>query len=178
MRDMKLTIIFGLFFICAFAGMAFGQGPASVESKKVEMKKIEKMAGQWKGSGWIQQGPNRETFTGGETVQMKVDGLAMLVEGNFANPEGKVIHQTLAVLSCNDKMTGYNFATYLANGLTGVHDFKVVSDHFEWGFPIPNVGTVRYTIKVDEKSWFEIGEFSRDGTTWSKNFEMKLDRVK
>ena len=142
------------------------------------MKKIEKMVGHWKGSGWIQQGPKRETFTGGETVQMKLDGLAVLVEGNFANPEGKVIHQTLAVMSCNDRMTGYNFATYLANGLTGVHGFKVGGDHFEWGFPIPNVGTVRYTIKVDDKSWFEIGEFSRDGTTWSKNFEMKLDRVK
>ncbi len=157
---------------------ASGQEPINIDAKKAEMKKLEKMTGQWKGAGWIQQGPKRETFIGGETVQKKLDGLALLVEGNFSNPEGKVIHQTLAVLSCNDKMNGYAFATYLANGLTGIQDLQVFSDRFEWGFPIPNVGRVRYTIKVDETTWFEIGEFSRDGKTWSKNFEMKLERVK
>ncbi len=162
----------------AFVMSASAQVPVSVEAKKAEMKKLEMLAGQWKGSGWIQQGQTRETFTGTETVQKKLDGHTLLVEGSFKNPEGKPAHQTLAILSCNDKMTGYNFATYLANGITGIQDFKVVGDHFEWGFEIPNTGTVRYTIKADSDVWFEIGEFSRDGKSWFKNFEMKLDRVK
>ena len=174
---MKTFLLLSLVFVC-FAFIATAQPPDTTSAKKAEMKKIEKMAGQWKGSGWIQQGPKRETFTGTETVQKKLDGLAMLVEGSFTNPDGKAIHQTLAVLSSNDKMNGYVFATYLANGITGIQDFQVFSDHFEWGFPIPNVGQVRYTIKVDETTWFEIGEFSRDGKTWNKNFEMKLDKVK
>ena len=163
---------------CIFAAAASAQTPNTAELKRTEMKKLDKMAGQWKGSGWIQQGPTREPFTGSETVQRKLDGLAMLVEGNFSNPAGKVIHQTLAVLSSNDKLNGYVFTTYLLNGISGVQDFKVMGDHFEWGFPIANVGQVRYTIKVDDTTWFEIGEFSRDGKTWTKNFEMKLDRVK
>ena len=162
--------------VCAV--MAVAQTSVSVEAKRTEMKKLEKLAGHWKGSGWIQQGQNRETFTGTETVQVKLDGVALLIEGSFSNPEGKPIHNTLAILSCNDKLTGYNFATYLANGIAGAQDFKVVGDHFEWGFEIPNTGTVRYRITVDNDVWSEIGEFSRDGKSWFKNFEMKLDRVK
>ena len=175
---MKSGLIFTLFLIGVFAGASLAQDPSVIAAKKAQMNKLDKLAGQWKGSGWIQQGPNRENFTGTETVQKKLDGLALLVEGSFSNTEGKGIHQTLAVLSSNDKMNGYVFATYLASGITGIQDFQAFSDHFEWGFAIPNVGTVRYTIKVDDKTWSEIGEFSRDGRTWGKNFEMKLDRVK
>ncbi|CAN5449656.1 hypothetical protein BH10ACI2_BH10ACI2_18010 [soil metagenome] len=174
---MKITLLI-LLTVVAGAVSIGAQVTDGVAAKKAEMKKLEKMAGQWKGSGWIQQGPNRETFTGGEMVQTKLDGLALLVEGNFKNPEGKVIHQTMAVLNCNEKLSGFDFATYLMNGMGGVHDFKVVGDHFEWGFQIPNVGTVRYTIKISDTNWSEIGEFSRDGKTWMQNFEMKLDRVK
>ncbi len=166
-----------IFTLAAMMCAAHAQAPAT-DSKKAEMKKVENLVGHWKGSGWIQQGKDRDFFTGTETVQRKVDGLALLVEGNFSNPAGKVIHQTLAVLSCNDKLNGYNFATYLANGMSGVYELKVVGDHYEWGFEIPNAGTVRYSIKADNDVWFEIGEFSRDGKTWFKNFEMKLDRVK
>ncbi len=174
---MKLATITVL-ILSAMTMIGYSQGPDQTGLKKAEMKKVEKMVGHWKGSGWIQQGPKRETFTGTETVQSKLDGLATLVEGNFANTEGKVIHQTLAVLSYDDAKKNYRFATYLANGNGGVQDFKIVGDHFEWGFEIPNFGTVRYTIRVDDTTWFEIGEFSRDGKTWMQNFEMKLDKVK
>ncbi|MFZ1701950.1 MAG: hypothetical protein WBO10_05050 [Pyrinomonadaceae bacterium] len=167
-----LMIVSGVFSVA-------GQEADLVAGKKAEMKKLEKMAGQWKGSGWIQRGPTRETFAGMETVQSKLDGLTLLVEGNFVDPKGKIIHQTLAVLSANHEMSGYDFSTYLANGNSGMQEFKIVGDHYEWGFQIPNVGAVRYTIKIDEKTWFEIGEFSRDGgKTWMKNFEMSLVRVK
>ncbi len=172
------TLILTTLAFCLLVNAGFGQDPAAADAKRAQMKKIEKLAGQWRGSGWIQRGPQRETFTGTETVQSKLDGLALLVEGTFANPAGKIIHQTLAVLSPNDKLNGYVFTTYLLNGISSVQDFQVIGDHFEWGFPIPNVGQVRYTIKVDDVTWFEIGEFSRDGKTWAKNFEMKIDRVK
>ena len=164
--------------VYVFAAYASAQQPDTANAKRVEMKKVEKLVGRWTGSGWIQQGPKRETFTGSENVQMKLDGLAILVEGNFSNPGGKAIHQTLAVLSCNEKLNGFNFATYLANGITGNQEFKVVGDHYEWGFQIPNVGTVRYSIKADNDVWSETGEFSKDGKTWFKNFEMTLNRQK
>ncbi len=70
----------------------------------------------WQGTGWIQQGKNRETFAGTENVQKKIDGLALLVEGNFKNKEGVVIHETLAVLSPNLKTKNYDLRAYLASG--------------------------------------------------------------
>ncbi len=173
---MKTVAAFALLIVC-FAVSALAQTPDPTQAKKTEMKKLEKMAGLWKGSGWIQQGPKRENFTGGELVQVKLDGLALLVEGKFTNSEGRVIHQTLAVLNCNEQNSGYDFSTFLANGIAGVHPFKVVGDHFEWGFEIPNAGIVRYTIKIDDTTWSETGEFSRDGKTWMQNFEMKLTRA-
>jgi hypothetical protein len=149
----------------------------TAELQRGEVKKLESMIGQWKGSGWIQQGAKRETFSGTENVQRKLDGLAILVEGKFSNPEGKVIHETLAVLSFDVKAKNYKFRTFLANGINGEQDFKVVGDSFEWGFQVP-AGTIRYTIKTANDVWFEIGEFSKDGKSWMKFFEMKLDKVK
>lgn len=169
-----LTTVF-----CVFA--AFTIIPAQAEDiagkQRAEVKKLESMVGQWKGSGWIQQGSKRETFTGTETVQRKIDGLALLVEGKFASPEGKIIHETLAILAFNPKESKYRFRTYLANGMSGEHDFHLLDGSYQWGFQ-NQMGTVRYTIKTDNDVWFEIGEFSRDGKTWMQIFEMTLNRVK
>ena len=173
---MKLTIL--LILITAFMAItASAQEPNTAEAKKVEMKKLDKMIGQWKGSGWIQQGPKRETFTGTENVQRKIDGLALLIEGKFASPEGKVIHETLAAIAFDDKAKIYKMRAYLLNGNNGEYDLSIAGDVFEWGFQTPG-GTVRYKIAITPESWTEGGEFSRDGTTWMKFFEMKLDRVK
>lgn len=172
---------FSLAVIClfAFASFGFGQGAPNAETQRAEMKKLESLAGQWKGSGWIVlPDGKRETFTGTETVQRKIDGLALLIEGKFSSPEGKVIHETLAVLAFDPKAKGYRFRTYLASGTSGEHDFKLIADGFEWGFQFPG-GSIRYIIKTANDVWLETGEFSRDGGKTSvKIFEMKLDKVK
>jgi len=164
--------------IVLWAGlMAVSAQENTSDLQRSEVKKLESMVGQWKGSGWIQQGAKRETFTGTENIQRKLDGLALLIEGNFSNSEGKVIHETLAVLDFNVKAAKYRFRTYLASGMSGEQDFKIVADGFEWGFQTP-AGTIRYTIKTANDVWLESGEFSKDGKSWVKFFEMKLDRVK
>jgi hypothetical protein len=173
---MNRKILFATVILLAgFIGLSAQENNA--ERLRGEVKKLESMVGQWKGSGWIQQGPKRETFTGTETVQRKLDGLALLVEGKFANPEGKIIHETLAVLAFDPKAKGYRFRTYLASGVSGEHDLRIIPDAYEWGFSFTG-GEVRYTIKTANDVWFEIGEFSKDGKTWVKFFEMKLERVK
>lgn len=166
-----------IFCLLALTSFVFAQETLTVDAQRVEMKKLESLAGQWKGSGWIQQGAKRETFSGTETVQKKIDGLALLIEGKFSNPEGKVIHETLAVLSFDPTAKNYRFRTYLASGRSGEHDFKLLADGYEWGFQFPT-GTVRYIIKTNNDVWLETGEFSKDGKTWMKFFEMKLEKVK
>ena len=46
-----------------------------------------------------------------------------------------------------------------------------------WGFAVPQAGRVRFTITLTQAGeWWEIGEFSRDGATWAKFFEMTLKK--
>lgn len=172
MKNFLLILVF--VFLCV--SVASAQADQTVELKRTEMKKIEKMVGQWKGAGWIQQGPKRETFTGTEMVQRKLDGLALIVEGKFSNEAGKVIHETLAVISYEPKETKYDFRTYLASGLGGDYEIKPTETGWQWGFNVES-GTIRYTIKIENDTWSEIGEFSRDGKTWMKFFEMNLKKV-
>jgi len=172
MKIFLLTTILLLTTICTI----FAQ-ENTAEMQRAEVKKLDSMVGQWKGSGWMQQGPNRQTFTGTENVQRKLDGLALLIEGKFTNPEGKVIHETLAILDFNTKESKYRFRTYLASGMTGEQDYRLLADGYEWGFQT-QAGTIRYTIKTTNDVWFEIGEFSKDGKNWIKIFEMKLEKVK
>lgn len=172
----KKILLSAIVLLAGFISVSAQMTP-NIELLRSEVKKLDSMIGKWQGSGWIQQGEKRETFTGTETVQRKIDGLALLVEGKFSNPEGKVIHETMAVLSYNSKDSKYNFRTYLANGVSGEHEFKLTTDGYQWGFGFPN-GMIRYNIKTANDVWFETGEYSKDGKTWLKFFEMKLDKVK
>lgn len=164
-----ILILIGTSFI-------FAQAEMSPEPQKAEMKKMEALIGQWKGAGWSQQGREKLEFTGTETVQKKLDGLALLVEGKFVNDKDIVVHQTLAVLSFNRESKDYRFNTFLLNGASGEHKFKLIPDGYEWGFKIPS-GTIRYTIKIKDNVWSEIGEYSKDETGWVKIFEMNLKKV-
>ncbi|MDQ3373255.1 MAG: hypothetical protein M3521_05145, partial [Acidobacteriota bacterium] len=106
---MMKNILFTFIFMALSVSFASAQENKNmetgnpIEAKRAEMKKLDRLVGQWQGTGWIQQGKNRETFAGTENVQRKINGLALLVEGNFKNKEGVVIHETLAVLSPNLK---------------------------------------------------------------------------
>lgn len=174
---MNRKILLAVFVLLTGVFSVSAQQQNNAALQRAEVKKLESMVGKWQGSGWIMQGAKRETFTGSETVQRKLDGLALLVEGRFTNPEGQVIHETLAVLSFNAKDSKYDFRTYLATGMSGEHELKLVGDAFEWGFQFPG-GMVRYTIKTANDVWSEIGEFSKDGKSWVKFFEMNLNKVK
>lgn len=172
----KHAFLFLLFILCVVSAALAQQPDYGADLQRAELKKLENMVGTWEGSGWFQMGKERETFQGTEIIQRKLDGVALLVEGKFKNPEGKVIHETLAVISYDTKQKIHRFRTYLANGSTGGdHVIKLLPDGWEWGFEVPG-GTMRYTIKTTAGTWNEIGEFSRDGKTWLKFFEMNLKK--
>ena len=181
---MKIVLYAFCLVIFSFAA-AFAQekenmaGQFQVDLQKTEMQKLDKMIGKWWGAGWIQQGKNREEFTGTENVQKKLDGLALLVEGRFTakNEPEKVIHETLAVLSYNTKTNIYDFKTYLANGSGGNFIFSLISGGYEWGMNFPG-NKIVYTITIKDGVWNEIGKVSRDdGKTWFQFFEMNLKKV-
>jgi hypothetical protein len=179
---MKNSLLVAILFILS-SSLVFGQVDKEAQQKAVEaqragMKKLDMWAGQWQGSGWIQQGKEKETFTGTENVQKKLEGLALLVEGKFKNKEGIVTHETLAVLSHDLKTKTYRFNTYLGNGNKGEYEFKSTDTGWQWGIQFPG-GSIRFITKLTDDTWFETGEISQDeGKTWIKFFEMNLKKIK
>jgi hypothetical protein len=162
----------------ALPALAAAQPPAQPSpspARVAAMQKIAFLEGNWKGSAWMQMGPKREETASAETVTREVGGNALLVKGRHTLPDGRVVHDTLGVLFASEDGT-YGFHTWLGNGRNGIHKGEVKDGAFVWGLESPGM-RIRYTIRLDDKGrWFEIGERSPDGATWTKFFEMTLAR--
>lgn len=155
-------------------------------SSALEMKKLDFLVGDWKGEGWIEMGPSgRNNFKQTETVQSKLNGTVVFVEGlgkgklASTGQEG-VVHNALAVISYDSRSKKYQFRAFRADGNFVDAEVTAGTNSLVWGFREPQRNIeIKYTIKLNEAGqWFEIGEFSMDGKTWQKFFEMTLQRVK
>jgi hypothetical protein len=159
---------------------------ATLASANDEMRKLDFLAGEWKGEAWIQMGPGKPSYiVQTERVQSKLGGQVLLVEGLGRNrladgAAGEIVHDALAVISWNAEKKTYRFATWVA----GKGELETTLDLTSpttavWAMDVPK-GRMRYTIRLTEKGeWNEIGEFTRDGgATWSKFFDMTLTKVK
>lgn len=139
------------------------------------MAKLEYMTGRWVGSGWMDMGGTRATFEGSETVTEKLNGLALLVEGDFTS-RGVSVHQTLGVIYFDPKTKAYRFNSWLATGGAGERELTVTDRGWSWSINTPG-NQIRYTFSLTRSGdWLEIGERSADGTTWKQFFEMKLSK--
>ena len=153
---------------------------------KEKMKVFAAWAGHWKGEGWVQMGPGEPRKSSvDESIEAKLDGTVYLIEGigkaiNSQNNEETVVHHALALLSWDNNTDEYKFRSHLKDGRSTDAWMKPTGENkFQWGFDIPSRGKTRYSITIDpaKKTWNEIGEFSTDGSTWSKFFEMNLTKV-
>lgn len=152
---------------------------------KEKMSVFNFWEGQWHGEGSTQMGPGpAKKSTVDETLQFKLDGTVMLIEGigEAIDPQtnqSQVVHHAMAILSYDPSTGQYKFQTYLKDGRSTTAQLKVMEeDKYEWGFDTPN-GKIRYLITIDtaKKTWHETGEFSNDnGATWMKFFEMNLNK--
>jgi hypothetical protein len=150
---------------------------------KEKMKIFEAWSGKWKGEGSMQMGPGEpKKSTVEETIEYKLDGMILLVEGLGTSPneagENKVVHHAMAILSFNQQTQQYQFNTFLKDGRSSQAWFKALGNNqYQWGFDTPR-GKTKYTITIDTtaNTWQEIGEFATDGNTWMKFFEMNLKK--
>lgn len=158
---------------------------AAAASASDEMKKLDFLAGEWKGEAWFQRGPGpREYVLQHEKVTPRVDGKVLLVEGlgkkKLENGSaGEVVHDALGFISWDPEKKQYRFVAHTAASGSVDTTLDVGDQTAVWGFPTPQGGRVRYTIRLTEKGeWKESGEFSRDGEKWMKFFEMTLTKIK
>src|SRR5213592_2695089 len=148
------------------------------EVQRREMKKLDWLVGHWKGTGWIQMGPQgRHEFTQTETIEARLDGLVLVIEGSGkAKEDGSTVHSALAFLSYDPRANQFRWHAFTPEGQIDT-EAKVGTDTFEWTLQIPQRGRMRYTITRNDKGeWFEVGEMSREDQTWYKTFEMTLRR--
>jgi hypothetical protein len=162
-------------------GQARTPPPAQVEA----MQKLAVWVGDWKGSGWASTGPGqRHEFTITEKVQPKIGGSILLIEGlgkrkNMTGAGEVVVHDALAVLSYDEKTKHYRWRAHDIRGQALDVEPQVIDGGLQWRFRDGQGGvSIRFTIRIDEKRWHEVGEVTRDGKTWQKFLEMNLDRQK
>jgi len=156
---------------------------AAAASASDEMKKLDFLAGEWKGEGWFQRGPApREFVLQHEKVTPRLGGKVLVVEGLGhrkleSGAAGDVVHDALGIISWDAEKKQYRFAAYTAASGNVDATMDVGEKSAVWGFTTPQ-GRIRYTIRLTEKGqWNEIGEFSRDGEKWMQFFEMTLTKV-
>ena len=175
---------FAVVLLAGVVASSPAQPPGVPAAQRDAMKKLDFLVGQWKGEGWMEFAPGqRRTFKGTETVQGKLDGLLLAVEGrHLGRPDDKgkevVVHTAFGLVSYDEKAKRYRFQAFTGRGDHEDTEAKVSEGRLVWGTKVPQFGDVRYTIKLDEKGrWFEVGEVSQDGKAWRKFFEMTLERV-
>src|SRR5689334_7775562 len=81
------------------------------------MAKLAFLVGEWDGEGWVALGPGpRKTFAIHESVQRKLDGLVLLLEGLGRSPGAdgteRITHHALATLAYDARAHGYRLSAY------------------------------------------------------------------
>ena len=126
MRCAFLTVLLGATFICA------GQQP-NVAAQREAMKKLDFLAGKWSGDALVSRGPGEPMkVVQSENIQLKLDGLVLLIEGTARNPDGKIVFQALATVSYDDSTSVYRFRSY-NDGRYLETELKVIPQGFTLG---------------------------------------------
>ena len=167
--------------IALFLGTTTGRLAAQELGNKEKMKIFAAWEGHWQGEGSMQMGPGEPKKSKvDEHIIYKLDGMVLLVEGVGKTTDGTIVHQALGVISFDQNSNEYKFKTYLRDGKAADAWLTPMAENkFQWGLDIPGRGKIRYSINIDpvKKTWNEIGEFSQDGNTWMKFFEMNLTKA-
>jgi hypothetical protein len=180
---MKRLMLLSLLMLMTVVAQAQNP-PLASRVHQEAMRKVAFLLGEWRGEGWMMMGAgDRRTFTQSETVQSKIQGTLVQIEGLGKGQLGgkgeeTIIHSAYAVISYDAKAKQYMVRAYLAQGQVTDSVATVGDNSLVWGFQ-SGPATIRFTIKLNDKQqWSEIGEASQDGKTWHQFFEMTLNRVK
>ncbi|RYU96903.1 hypothetical protein [Emticicia agri] len=180
---MKNYIVFLLILFLLGVGFTPMAQPTLKPSPKLleAMNKTYFLVGKWKGTGWIQFGPQKHNFIQTENVSLKANNTVVQIEGRgvAADDTNTVIHQAYATVSYDLYNNKYLMRAIRGDGGHVDADFTILADGaIEWKFKNPQAGEIKYTIRLVDNKWVEKGEISRDGQNWIHFFEMSLAKVK
>lgn len=156
------------------------QRPAAGAAVDSAMAPLAWLVGEWEGTGTTQTRTGNEAASVHEKVEARLGGRVLIMEGigraPTADGTGRVVHHAFGVLSYDPETREYIFRAFRDGG--AINPVSRLADGvFTWEFDIPGGGRTRYVIRDDNGEWLETGEYSLDGSTWRKFFEMRLHRV-
>ena len=168
----RLTLIL---FTCLVSGL-----PTHLFSQAMDstMQAFAPLVGQWSGSGWVRTKTGKQvTFNQTEDVQFKLDGQLLVVNGIGKDPTSGVnVFEAYGILNYDAQQKHYFFNAYTLEGQHTMANIDLGNNQFDWWFKTPNGGTVKYTLKYNDTSWTEDGNFSSDGQNWYPFFYMELSK--
>lgn len=149
---------------------------STAQTFKEEMKKLEPLTGQWKGTASYRMGPGEpQQVQQHEQIEFKLEGAVLQIEG-LGKAGDRIVHHALAIINFNTQENKFNFRSYLHDGRMTDAYFEVTAPgKYAWGFTVPQ-GKMRYTITISGNTWTEIGEFSADGNNWMNFIQMNLTK--
>jgi hypothetical protein len=157
------------------------QQPASAApapSTGERMAPFDWLLGEWRGSGWttLPDG-SRHRFESHELVSTKLSGNALLIEGRHHEPgrPDRLVHDALALITWDNRASGYRFRSALANGMGGDFPVEPTPDGFTWRIDTPG-GAVVYTVTHANGVWTERGRRTGSDGRTVDFFEMTLRR--
>jgi hypothetical protein len=164
-------------FMISFPLSHAAQNPDSnsVDTQREAMRKLSFLAGHWSGPVTIVRGPGEALhLTQTETVEYKLDGLVLLIEGQSTSADGsKTLFSALATIAYDDGSHTYRFRAY-HDGHYLDTELSVPANGFSWSFtagPAHIVNTMHLTGKGE---WDEVTEVTVGSNPPHRSVDMQL----
>lgn len=153
----------------------------NAETQRAAMKKLAFLTGKWSGEAKASRGPSQVTeLNQEETVEYKLDGLVLLIEGTGRNKtDGAVSFRALATVSFDDASSTYRIRAY-NDGRFLDTELKLAENGkgFTWGFD-SGPAKISYVMTLSEKGeWIEVGSITLGSQPPRKFVEMIVHPVK
>ncbi|MBI5011118.1 MAG: hypothetical protein HZB98_16015 [Bacteroidia bacterium] len=179
MKKNIAMILIGLAGIFFLPDLTAQTDPAKVIE---QVKKFSWMVGDWQGEAWYLGRDQQKTYIEQkEHIQTRLNGTIITMEGTgFSKPSGqdeaRIVFQAFGIFTYDMASSKFVLRAYQGGNFIDSELTFNPDGSFTWGIEMP-YGKTRYTLRLTpEGKWNEVGEFSRDGTTWVKNFEMMLSK--
>ncbi len=149
---------------------------ALATAQKAALAKLSFMDGVWKGSAWtILPSGEKHVLTQTERVGPFLDGAVKVVEGRGYEADGKLAFNAFGTISFDPAKGAYTMHSY-AMGHVGDYALTPTADGFTWEIPAGPM-TIRYTAKIEDGRWVEVGDRLVPGQEPVRFLEMNLERA-
>lgn len=157
------------------------QSNAGGDTARARMAPLRWLVGEWAGPATITTGGRSFSLTQRETVLEAASGTVLIVQGrgevSLANGTTRNVFQAAGLLTYDVGTGRFSWVSSGGTGHLGVTEALVTGSSFVWSLATRDGKNTRYTVsQTAAGEWYEIGEESADGSSWTKTFEMTLRR--